>query len=462
VSIRAKLAAGGASIALIGSAIWVLAPGSSIASSHREAPLTSAEPQIDQTDLYAFMAPDSPEKVTFVSSWIPFEEPAGGPNFYLWAERTNYDINVDNDGDARADVIFRWRFTTHHRNGGDSFLYNNGVVDSLNDPNLLIYQTYDLWRIREGRDPVRILDDAEVVPSNVGAGSMPTYNADLFDGGTRTFGAANRSWVGQSDDPFFLDLRVFDLLYGGDLSERGDDTLAGFNVNAMVLQVNKGQVTGPDDPTIGIWNTASRRSVRIQDAAGTIAQQGPLVQVSRLGMPLVNEVVVPVAAKDYFNASNPRQDAQFLPKVNDPELPHVISAVYPSVFPEVPDSDDGQAGIQRADLVSVFLTGVEGVNMPAGVRPSEMLRLNTSIAPCTSACSTLGVIGGDTAGFPNGRRLDDDIVDVALRVVMGVLLPDHDPDADTLSDLVGANDVPFLGSFPYVAYPHAGSDTTPH
>ena len=462
MSIRAKLAAAGASIALAGGALWVLAPGATIASSHREAPLTSAEPQIDQTDLYAFMPPDRHQKVTFVSSWIPFEEPAGGPNFYLWAERTNYDINVDNDGDARADVIFRWRFTTHYRNGGNSFLYNNGVVDSLNDPNLLIHQTYDLWRIREGRDSVKLLDDAAVVPSNVGVGSMPTYNADLFDAGTRSFGTGNRSWVGQSDDPFFLDLRVFDLIYGGDFSEAGDDTLAGFNVNTMVLQVNKGMVRGQDDPVIGIWNTASRRSVRIQDASGGITRRGELVQVSRLGMPLVNEVVVPVEAKDYFNASKPRNDGQFLPQVRDPELPHVISAVYPSVFPEVPDSNDSQAGVQRSDLVSVFLTGVEGLNQPTRGRPSEMLRLNTSIEPCTSGCSRLGVIAGDTAGFPNGRRLDDDIVDIALRVVMGVLLPDHDPDADTLGDGVGANDVPFLGSFPYVAYPHAGSDPSPH
>ena len=140
-------------------------------------------------------------------------------------------------------------------------------------------------------------------------------------------------------------------------------------------------------------------------------------------MPLVNEVVVPVAAKDYFNASKPRDDAQFLPQVSDPELPHVISAVYPSVFPDVPDSNDSKAGIQRSDLISVFLTGVDGLNKPTGVRASEMLRLNTAIEPCMSGCSRLGVLAGDNAGFPNGRRLSDDVVDIALRVVMGVLLP---------------------------------------
>jgi hypothetical protein len=359
-------------------------------------------------------------------------------------------------------VTFRWRFTTHHRDGGGSFLNNNGVVDSLHDPNLLVYQTYDLWRLRAGREPVRLLNDAKVVPSHVGDASMPTYNADLFDAGTKGFGEGNRSWVGQSDDPFFLDLRVFDLIYGGDFGEAGDDTLAGFNVNTMVLQVNKGMVRGSDGPIVGIWNTASRRSVRVLDASGGLSDSGDLVQVSRLGMPLVNEVVVPVAAKDYFNASKPRQDAQFLGKVQDPELPHVVSAVYPTVFPSVPDSDPDTDGVQRSDLVSVFLTGVEGLNMPAGVRPAEMLRLNLSIAPCTDACSALGVIGGDTAGFPNGRRLDDDIVDIALRVVMGVLLPDHDADADGLSDGVGENDVAFLDAFPYVAYPHSGSDASPH
>lgn len=437
-----------------------LGPVSSTASSHREAPLTSAEPQIDATDLYAFVPESAPNKVALVGSWIPFEEPAGGPNFYLWAERTNYDINIDNDGDAIADVVYRWRFRTHHRNP-DSFIYNNGAVTSLDDENLLIYQTYDLIRIRNENATV-LLNDAPVVPSHVGDASMPGYNADLFDAGVRSAGNGRSSWVGQSDDPFFLDLRVFDLLYGGDFSEDTDDTLDGFNVNTMVLQVPKSQLRGPDDGVIGVWTTASRRSIRIQASDGTLQWKGPLVQVSRLGMPLVNEVVVPIGFKDYFNGSNPRGDAAYLPKVNDPELAQLISAVYGTAFPEVPDTNTTKAGVQRSDLVKVFLTGLPGLNRPTDVRKAEMLRLNMDIAPCTAACSTLGAVGMDNAGFPNGRRLSDDIIDIALRVVMGVLIPGHDTDADGLTDGVGANDVPFQATFPYVAYPHSGSDPDPH
>jgi hypothetical protein len=436
-----------------------LGPVASTASSHREAPLVSGDPAVDATDLYAFVPDSAPTKVALVGSWIPFEEPAGGPNFYLWAERTNYDINIDNDGDAFADVVYRWRFTTHHRNP-DSFIFNNGQVTSLDDENLLIYQTYDLTRIKNGHS-TKLLNDAPVVPSHVGDASMPDYNGDLFDAGTETVGGID-SWVGQSDDPFFLDLRVFDLLYGGDFSEAGDDTLDGFNVNTMVLEVPKSQLRGPDDGVIGVWTTASRPSIRIQGADGSIEWEGSTVQVSRLGMPLVNEVVVPIGFKDYFNGSNPRGDAAFLPKVNDPELPHLISAVYGALFPEVPDSNDAKAGVQRSDLVQVFLTGLPGLNKPDDVRVAEMLRLNMDVAPCTADCSTLGAIDGDIAGFPNGRRLSDDIIDIALRVVMGVLIPGHDTDADGLADGVDENDAAFLSEFPYVAYPHSGSDPDPH
>ena len=435
-----------------------LGPQAGIASSHREAPLTSADPQIDVTDLYAFVSPDAPDTVTFISSWIPFEEPAGGPNFYLWAENTNYDIRIDANDDARPDVIYRWVFKTHYRNDG-SFLYNNGPVTSLDDENLLIYQTYDLYRVVPGLRSKLILDNAPVAPSNVGAGSMPDYNADLFDAATTAFGGSSYSWVGQSDDPFFLDLRVFDLLYGGTLTEVGDDSLAGFNVNTFALQVPIDKVVGSDDDdVIGIWTTAQRPSARVE-GGGSQDFSGSNVQVSRLGMPLVNEVVIPVGLKDYFNSSKPIADGAALPLVQDPELPHVLNAVYGTA---VPDSDPVTDGVQRADLISVFLTGVPGLNMPSGVTASEMLRLNTAIAPCGGGCSTLGVLGGDLAGFPNGRRLDDDTIDIALRVVLGVLLPDHEAIAETIGDGVDANDVAFLSYFPYVAYPHSGSDADPH
>jgi hypothetical protein len=430
-----------------------------VASSHREAPLTAADPQIDQTDLYAFVSPDAPDTVTFVSSWIPFEEPAGGPNFYLWAPKTNYDIKIDNDGDAKADITYRWTFKTHYRSG-NTFLYDTGPVTSLDDPNLNIYQTYDLTRMTAGGGSKVLLDDAPVAPSNVGQASMPDYNADLFDAATTGFANGKaQSWVGQSDDAFFLDLRVFDLLYGGDLSEVGDDTLAGFNVNTMALQVPSKGLKGPHGQIIGVWNTASRGSTRVEHGDGSRSFSGSDVQVSRLGSPLVNEVVVPVGLKDYFNASKPRDDAQYLPAVQDPELPHLLNAVYGT---DVPDSDAKTPGVQRADLIQVFLTGVDGLNQPDGVTPSEMLRLNMATPPCSSACSRLGVIGGDVAGFPNGRRLSDDVIDVSLRAVLGVLLPDHQAIADTIGDGVNTNDVPFLDSFPYVAYPHSGSDADPH
>jgi hypothetical protein len=256
---------------------------------------------------------------------------------------------------------------------------------------------------------------------------------------------------------------VFDLLYGANLTEVGDDTLAGFNVNTLALQVPKTDLAKAGDaeanPIIGIWSTTSRRSTTIQANDGSQKGEGKFVQVSRLGMPLVNEVVIPVGLKDYFNSSKPSADGAALPLVQDPELPHLLNAVYGTA---IPDSDANTPGIQRADLIQVFLTGVTGLNMPANITPSEQLRLNMSIAPCSSTCSTLGVLGGDLAGFPNGRRLSDDIIDSALRVVLGVLLPNHQAIADTIGDGVRANDVPFNTGFPYVAYPHSGSDADPH
>ena len=460
--IRRRVLAAVASIAVV-AGLFALAPLSGGASSHREAPLVSADPQIDTTDVWAFVSPDRPDTATIVASWLPFQEPAGGPNFYSWAEGARYDINIDNDHDARPDLIYRWVFTDHYRNP-NTFLYNTGQVTSLSDKDLNFSQTYDLTLVDKETGKSKVLvNDAIAAPNNVGAASMPNFKA-LFDAAVEGFGGgSSQTWAGQSDDAFFLDLRVFDLLYGADLSEVGDDTLAGFNVLTLGVQVPADDLAkrgnAQANPIIGVWSTTSRKSTVVQNADGSTAASGGFVQVSRLGMPLVNEAVIPVGLKDYFNGSKPIADGAALPLVDDPELPHLLNAVYGLA---IPDSDPDTPGIQRADLISVFLTGVEGLNMPETITPSEQLRLNMSIPPCSDTCSPLGVLDGDLAGFPNGRRLSDDIIDSALRVVLGALLPDHQAIAETIGDGVDANDVAFSSEFPYVALPHSGSDADPH
>jgi hypothetical protein len=464
--LRSRVFAAVASIAVGAGLFAGLGPLTSGASSHREAPLVAADPQIDSTDLYAFVSPDRPSTVTIISNWIPFQEPAGGPNFYAWAEGVHYDVNIDNNADAKPDLVYRWVFTNHYRSG-NTFLTNTGQVTSLTDTDLNFYQTYNLSRIDKGTGKTKILvKNAIAAPSNAGAASMPNYNRDLFNGAVVDYGpgGGSHAWVGQADDPFFLDLRVFDLLYGLNLSEVGDDTLAGFNVSGLAIQVPKADLARNGDavgnPIVGIWTTAARRSMRVQAADGTQAYSGKFVQVSRLGSPLVNEVVIPVGLKDYFNGSKPTQDPAALPLVEDPELAHLLNAIYGT---EIPDSDPNTPGIQRDDLVAVYLTGVAGLNQPANGTPAEELRLNMSIPPCSGAgCNTLGVIGGDNAGFPNGRRLSDDVIDISLRAILGVLLPNHQPLADTLGDGVNANDVAFNTTFPYLGYPTSGSAPSPH
>lgn len=458
--LRRGVVAAGVAVALGTGALTGLGPAPGGASSHREAPLVSADPQVDNTDLYAFVSPDAPDTVTIISNWIPFEEPAGGPNFYPFAPGVRYAIKVDNDGDPGAEVAYRFVFRNHRRNP-NTFLYNTGPVTSLTDPDLNFYQTFDLFRVAGGTT-TRLLDDALVVPSHVGEASMPDY-ASLRDQGVHSLPGGGKAFAGQADDPFFLDLRVFDLLYGGDLSEVGDDTLDGFNVNVLAIQVPKEDLARAGDPganpVIGIWSTASRRSTRVQMSDGSVRFAGGWVQVSRLGMPLVNEAVIPVGLKDGWNSSRPAGDARFLSYVDDPQVPHLLNLIYGL---PVPDSDPDTPGVQRADLVQVFLTGVADLNQPAGVTPAEMLRLSMSIPPCQpgtcASYSPLGVVGGDVAGFPNGRRLADDVIDVALQVLAGELLGNP----NDLGDGVDGNDVAFGSTFPYVALPHSGSGAAPH
>jgi hypothetical protein len=276
---------------------------------------------------------------------------------------------------------------------------------------------------------------------------MPDY-AKLRAQATKTLpNGRGRVYVGQADDPFFLDLRVFDLLYGANLKEVGNDSLKGKNVNVLALQVPKAALAAganaTANPIIGVTTTAWKRRIVTTGNDGRRVGAGSYTQVSRLGSPLVNEVVIPVGKKDRFNGSRPFFDSQFGGYVTNPELPKLIEAIYKIKAPAEP----------RNDLVQVFLTGVPGLNQPANVRPSEQLRLNMSIAPAAKP-NNLGVIAGDNAGFPNGRRLADDVVDVSLQVVEGVLLGQK----TGLGDGVDASDKPIGTSFPYVALPHSGSE----
>jgi hypothetical protein len=412
------------------------------ASSHREAPLISNDPQADTTDVYAFVSPDAPDTVTLISSWIPFENPQGGPNFYRFGDNVLYEFKIDNNGDGVEDISYQFRFTTQTRNG-DTFLYNTGPIRALDDANRNMLQSYTVTRVESGRT-VLTAGPMLTMPDNVGPASTPGYggNGSGIYEYTEAGGGKGRVFAGQTDDPFFLDLRVFDLLYGANLSEAGVDSLAGFNVHSIALQVPKAALRG-GSPIIGVWATASRPTTTTRQS-GSETSTGNFVQVSRLGMPLVNEVVVPVGQKDKWNGSRPSDDAQFLRSVTEPEVPKLLQLIYGIAAPATP----------RNDLVQVFLTGVPGLNQPAGVRPAEMLRLNTDILP-TASPSRMGVLAGDLQGFPNGRRLTDDVIDITLQAAAGILTGAK---VSTLGDGVNINDIPFRTSFPYLAFPHSGGN----
>jgi hypothetical protein len=425
------LLAAGAALAIGG--LTGLAPIQATASSHREAPLISSQPQYDNTDVYAFVSPDKPDTTTLVANFWPFEEPAGGPNFYKFGTDAWYEIAIDNSGDGQRDYAYRFSFRDNYRNR-NTFLYNTGPVTGLDDQDLNYSQSYnlDLLQYTNGQPTGtrRLVSGAPVAPSNVGQASMPNYQA-LRDQAIKRTPAGLQVFCGQADDPFALDLRVFDLLYGGNLSEVKNDTLKGYNVQTCAIQVPSAAITQKGQPIIGVHSVVKRRNAA-----------GEYVQVSRLGHCLVNEVVIPLKDKDKFNASSAWYDAQFAKYVTDPELPKLLQSVYNIPAPATP----------RNDLVQVFLTGVPKLNQPPNVRPAELLRLNTSIPP-TQNPKRLGVLDGDNAGYPNGRRLTDDCIDISLQVVAGELVGKK----NDLGDGVDVNDRPFGETFPYVALPTSGS-----
>ncbi|GAB3277378.1 DUF4331 domain-containing protein [Kineosporia babensis] len=445
--------------------------GPASASSHREAPLTAGDPKIDNTDLYAFVSPDKKDTVTLISNWLPFQEPNGGPNFFPFQDGAHYDINIDNDGDAVADLIYRWIFTTQDDRGTNTFLYANGPVTSLQDENLLFKQTFTLQKIVDGDvENATTVASGQAAPSDIGDATMPNYRK-LRDSSFEDVTGGGRTFAGQADDPFFLDLRVFDLLYGGNLKKVGTDTLSGYNVNSIALQVPKSELAIAGDatknPVIGIWSTTSKQTLTL--SPGKAEPTGEHVQVSRLGNPLVNEVVVPTGLKDAFNSIDPATDhtvTEVVNKVLEPELPQLIESIYKVKAPATP----------RNDLVEIFLTGIakkaptldnstapiqadlnsQILNQDADATrfvPSEMLRLNMAVAP-TKKPNRLGVIGGDFQGFPNGRRLGDDVLDIALQAVEGAAQTGKIVPALKAGDKVNANERRFGSIFPYLRPPN--------
>lgn len=445
-------------------ACCLLAAGA-LASSHREAPNITKVPKLDGTDFYMFRSYESARGnfVTFIANYQGVQDPAGGPNFYLMDPRAIYEIHVDNNGDAQADKTFRFQFNNHFRNKQISVdgvpisvpLSNigpfGGSASQWENANYLesyTVKTYgpdgDLeWARNTLTDGVFFIKPFD----NIGNKSIPAYDAyaNRYITPIRIDGCATpgKVFVGQRSDGFAVNLgEVFDLVNTNPLGppDGETNTLAYKNVTTIALEVPISCVVGDSGSIIGAWTTSS------------LPYAGRWAQVSRLSAPLVNEVVIGLAAKDRFNASEPRDDAQFAKYVTNPTLPLLLQALFPSVT--------APTRYPRDDLVAAFLTGVEGLNKPASVTASEMMRLNTAIAPvAASGQSNLGVLGGDTAGFPNGRRPGDDVVDIELRVAMGALLPPEDAPSGQLPFTDGATvrATDFPSRFPYLNSPLPGA-----
>jgi len=452
----------------------LLVPAALFASSHREAPLISEDPAADATDVYVFRSPDAPSTVTLVANYYPFLPGQGGPNFGRFSDNVLYEIHIDNNGDGKEDITYQFRFRTDTRDG-NTFLYNTGPVASLDSANLNVRQFYTVTRVdgpRRGNNFRQIGGEFQVAPWNIGPRSTPNYEASLATPAIGALPNGGKVFCGPRDDPFWVDLgSIFDLLALRPIQSlhlinqpgnaQGVDGLKGYNVLSIVLQVPITDVVqSSSNQIIGVWSTASRSHVTVRSTGLTPIQflSAP-VQVSRLGMPLVNEVVVPLAFKDFFNSSEPSGDLAlfntnetFRNRILDPEAAKLIPVLYPGVT--VPPSP-------RNDIVSVFLTGLDGLNKPANVVPAEMLRINLA-TPVTATPNRMGALAGDNGGFPNGRRLTDDIVDIELQVVAGVLVSGFNKAPNNqLTQGVPSNDVPFLSTFPYLASPHGGYDSMP-
>jgi Domain of unknown function (DUF4331) len=454
-------------------------------SSHREAPEISKDPVADSTDVYAFVSPDRPDTVTIIANYVPLEDPAGGPNFFEFGDDVRYRIHISNHPggeapDANGDIVYEFRFTTTITNP-NTFLYNTGPISSLTDAAFVRRQTYSVARIDHDGPPQIIASGLACPPCNIGPRSTPNYaglaNSAIYDlpGGGKVF-------AGQRLDGFFVDLgSIFDL---GTLrpfqnlhlipsaAAVGINAVQAFNVHTLAIQVPISSLTAygnkPSDPlqgdaVIGVWTSAARQRALVRDGDTTV-HSGPFVQVSRLGNPLFNEVIVPMSRKDEWNRESPAYDSDYVSYVAKPELAGLLPVLYPGVFPNLATLQE------RPDLVAILLTGlppgiIPGFQNYTGSTPADFLRLNVAVPPASTP-NSLGILGGDLAGFPNGRRVTDDVVTIELRAIAGVTVPLVDPTytPDGAAGLVADGTTPpagFLANFPYLGHPVSGYDVLP-
>ena len=417
VGLRSAAAAGGAA---------TLGPGNGTASSHREAPLIAEDPSADLTDLYAFRSPDKPNTVTILANVIPGEDPAAGPNWYTFSPNARYNLKIDTNGDALPNVTYRFQF---HTKTGPFFLGDTA-------------QPFTVTRIAGGKS--KVVARGTTPPNNIGPRSTPSYRS-LAAKGVVPISGGGSAFAGQRDDPFFGDVgAIFDLVAirkGTGNMGGGKDFFAGYGVHSFGVQVPIAGLNAKNG-TIGVWSSVDRRKVTTRGTA--TRNSGGWVQVNRLANPLVNEVVIPTGLKDQWNALQPVQEGRFQKYYTTPILAAVINKLYKLGAPET----------GRDDLVAVLLTGVPKLNY-TGPRLADLLRVNLTI-PVTAKPDRMGVLADDNQGWPNGRRLNDDVIDIAEQAVGGFLKGTKLP----LGDGVNGDDRNLLGSFPYAADPQSGFENT--
>ena len=451
-------------------------------SSHREAPEISKDPVADSTDVYAFVSPARPDRVVLIANYVPFQKPDGGPNFYEFGDDVVYEIHISNSGTSKADISYQFRFETEVRNP-KTFLYNIGPITSLRDENWNRPQFYSLTRVENGKQKV-LAKRLPCPPVNVGPRSTPDY-AGLSAQAVHRVGGI-RVFAGQRADAFHVDLgSIFDLGALRPLNEAhliplakmdGINSVQSYNVHSIALEVPITHLTRDGkrpkrvrskNATIGVWTTAKRQKNRMyDDKQNRYRGTGPWEQVSRLGNPLVNEVLIPMAAKDRWNHTAPKNDKSYERYVERPELAALLPVLYPGAFPNL-----AKYGKARADLHAILLTGIpEGV-VPGfqnftGPVPSDMLRLNMAVPPSATP-NPLGLVAGDAAGYPNGRRIGDDVVTIELRAVAGLTIPLVDPSftpdaaAGAATDGTTNTNAGATDQFPHLGLPGGGYQTTP-